>query len=215
MNDSPTPQVEVNDKERNFRQLEAKYQRELEKARNANAELERQMQQVQAKIQPQHEEEESDDPYVDHKRLDRTLTNFEKRIEDKIEKVAETKATQMLEQKEIQNWLKRNPDFQSVMDNHANKLWDVDPELAESILAMPDNFERQKIVYRNVKSMGLDKPAQKAPSIQDKIDANRRSPYYQPTGIANTPYQSHGDFSQTGQANAYKKMQELKARLGG
>jgi hypothetical protein len=215
MNESPTPQVEVNDKERNFRQLEAKYQRELEKARNANVELERQMQQVQAKIQPQHEEEETDDPYVDHKRLNRTLTSFEKRMEEKIEKMAETKASQMMEQKSVQDWLKRNPDFQTVMDNHANKLWDVDPELADSILTMPDNFERQKIVYRNVKSLGLDKPAQKAPSIQDKIDANRRSPYYQPTGIASTPYQSQGDFSQAGQANAYKKMQEMKARLGG
>jgi hypothetical protein len=203
MNESPTPQVEVNDKERNFRQLEAKYQRELEKARNANVELERQMQQVQAKIQPQHEEEETDDPYVDHKRLNRTLTSFEKRMEEKIEKMAETKASQMMEQKSVQDWLKRNPDFQTVMDNHANKLWDVDPELADSILTMPDNFERQKIVYRNVKSLGLDKPAQKAPSI------------HQPTGIASTPYQSQGDFSQAGQANAYKKMQEMKARLGG
>jgi hypothetical protein len=215
MNDTTIPQVEVNDKERNFRQLEARYQRDLEKERSARQDLEKQMEQIQARMTPPAQEEETDDPYVDHKRLNRTLSSFEKRMEEKIEKMAESKASQMMEQKSVQDWLKRNPDFQTVMDNHANKLWDADPELAESILAMPDNFERQKIVYRNVKTMGLDKPAQKAPSIQDKIDANRRSPYYQPTGIASTPYQSGGDFSQSGQANAYKKMQELKSRLGG
>ena len=61
--------------------------------------------------------------------------------------------------------------------------------------------------------MGFDKPEQKGPSIQDKIDSNKRSPYYQPSGISAAPYAGGGDFSPAGQKNAYAKLQELKSRL--
>ena len=89
----------------------------------------------------------------------------------------------------------------------------MNPELAESILEMPEGFERQKLVYKNIKALGLHKPAEKQASIQDKIDANRRSPYYQPTGVSAGPYAGTGDFSKSGQKNAYDKMQQLKAQL--
>ena len=48
---------------------------------------------------------------------------------------------------------------------------------------------------------------------QEKIDANRKSPYYQPSGVGAAPYASAGDFSDSGQKSAYAKMQELKSRL--
>ena len=100
--------------------------------------------------------------------------------------------------------------------NHAEKLAQKDPELAETILSMPESFERQKLVYKNIKALGLHLPEQKAQSIQEKVDANRRNPYYQPSGIANAPYASQGDFSPQGQQQAYNKMRELqkKMRLG-
>jgi len=61
--------------------------------------------------------------------------------------------------------------------------------------------------------MGLHQPEQKQASIQEKVDANRRSPYYQPTGVGSAPYGNTGDFSPAGQKNAYAKMQDLKNRL--
>jgi hypothetical protein len=78
---------------------------------------------------------------------------------------------------------------------------------------MPEGFERQKLVYKNIKALGLHKPEEKAPSIQDKVDANRRSPYYQPSGVGSAPYAPVGDFSANGQKAAYEKMQELKSKL--
>ena len=96
---------------------------------------------------------------------------------------------------------------------HAQKLVDKDPELAETILEMPDTFERQKLVYKSIKSLGLHKPEESKESIQSKIDANRRTPYYQPSGVASAPYASQGDFSPAGQKNAYDKLKELKNRL--
>jgi len=78
---------------------------------------------------------------------------------------------------------------------------------------MPDGFERQKLVYQSIKELGLNKPEQKQPSIQEKIDANRKSPFYQPTGMGTAPYSNSGDFSSSGKKNAYDKMKELQARL--
>lgn len=119
---------------------------------------------------------------------------------------------QALKEERKQNWIKTNPDFYEVLQN-AEKFAQADPELAESILEMPEGFERQKLVYKNIKALGLHKPQVKQPSIQEKVDANRRSPYYQPSGVATAPYASVGDFSQGGQEQAYKKMQELKKQL--
>jgi len=176
---APTPESQVqeqksNDKELNFRALESKYQRELEKERAARLEAERLAQDA--------------------------LTRKNE--------IAERKA----QEKDREYWLKNNPDFYEVLQN-AEKFAQKDPELAESILEMPDTFARQKLVYKNIKALGLHRPEVKAPSIQEKIDANRKSPYYQPSGVGSAPYQSVGDFSTGGQKQAYDKMQELKNRL--
>ena len=110
------------------------------------------------------------------------------------------------------NWMKNNPDFQEVM-SHAEKFAQLDPELAETILEMPAGFERQKLVYKNIKALGIHKEKPRESSVQEKIDANRRSPYYQPSGVGASPYGNVGDFSPSGQKQAHDKMQELKNRL--
>ncbi len=198
------------DKELNFRALEAKYQRQLEIERT---ERERLLKELETKSRQQPVEEEDDDqPYVDHKKLDKKLTFFERKLEEKIEKKAEEKARMFLDQQKKDSWLKQNPDFYEVLQ-HAEKFAQKDPELAETILEMPEGFERQKLVYKSIKAMGIHKPEEKIPTIQEKVDANRRSPYYQPSGVGTAPYSTSGDFSKTGQQQAYQKMKELQARL--
>jgi len=109
--------------------------------------------------------------------------------------------------------LESNPDFWDVLEQHAEKIKTKSPALAKSILAMPDTFDRQKLVYQTVKELGLDRPEQKKESIQDKVDANRRGPSYQPSQVGTSPYVVGGDFSATGMKQAYDKMQQLKANL--
>jgi hypothetical protein len=89
------------------------------------------------------------------------------------------------------------------------KFAEKHPDMAEPMLEMPDNFARQKLLYQNIKALGLNKPSVATPSIQETIDRNRKSPYYQPSGGNTPPYASQGDFSQAGQKNAYSKMKEL------
>lgn len=215
---SPTDQNQVEqqkiiEKENNFRALEAKYQRELERERAARMELEKQYQEATAKKEaPAEDDEDTSDPYVDHKRLDRRFNSFEKKMEAKIEQKAEEKARMMVEKERRENWLKANSDYYEVLQ-HSEKFAEANPELAEAILQMPEGFERQMLVYKNIKALGIHQPPKPTSSIQDKVDANRRSPYYQPGGVGAAPYAAQSDFSASGQKSAYDKMKQLQQKL--
>jgi hypothetical protein len=218
VNQQENQENKLSDKEINFRTLEAKYKRELEQQRlaveqerQARLELENQMKKIHSSFE---EDEDSDEPYVDHKKLDKKLSKFEKKLEERFDKKVDERAKALLDKKEEEDWLKSNKDFIEVMnEDNLTKFLNRAPGMAESIKRMPDGFEKQKLVYNAIKSMGIDKPEQKQSSIQEKIDANRRNPYYQPSGVASAPYSSAGDFSPSGQKNAYNKMKELQAKL--
>lgn len=204
-----------NDKELNFRAIEAQYKKQLESEVARRSELEKNIAELQAKKSPSRDDEEDDDdePYVDRRKLDKKLAKFGEQTKQQTQTEIQKAVHQALAEERQRNWLKSNPDFYEVM-GHAEKFADMDAELAETILSMPDGFDRQKLVYKSIKALGLHKPPEeKKSSIQDKVDANRRSPYYQPSGVGSAPYNNAGDFSKGGQKNAYDKMQELKNRL--
>jgi hypothetical protein len=210
---SQAPDSKPDNKELNFRQLEARYEKQLQQERSARLEAEKQVQEVTTRKNQIVEEEDDSEPYVDHKKLNKTLAKFGEQSKQQTQSDIQKAVHNALQEERKSNWLKSNPDFGDVLQ-HAEKLAMKDPELAESILEMPDTFERQKLVYKNIKALGLHQPEVKQPSIQEKVDANRRSPYYQPSGVGTAPYAgSAGDFSQSGQKNAYAKMQELKSKL--
>lgn len=216
MTDTPeTNQVQQqNDKELNFRALQNKYERALQEANNARVEAERKAEEA-LRRQPMHVDEDDDDssePYVDHKRLNKTLAKHEQKFAQQTQTEIQKAVQQAIQNERRENWLKNNPDFYDILQ-HAEKFAQHDPELAETILSMPEGFERQKLVYKNIKALGIHKPTEKVETIQSKVDANRRTPYYQPGGMGNIPYSSSSDFSQSGQKQGYEKMQELKSRL--
>lgn len=201
-----------NDKELNFRMLESKYEKQLALERAARIEAEKVAQEALTKKQ-QVEEEDDSDPYVDHKKLKKTLSNFGQNTQSEIQKAMEIAKKTAKEELKQEMWLENNPDFYDVLQ-HAEKFAQRAPKLAESILRMPEGFERQKLVYQNIKELGVDKPEQKQSTIQEKVDANRRSPYYQPSGVGTAPYNAaSGDFSDAGKKNAYDKLQQLKKNL--
>lgn len=218
--DTVVQEQKISDKEFNFRQIE----KQLKEAREAQAkesarrqELEREIENIKSLALQKNQVAEDDDdfsePYVDHKKLNKKLSKFGENTQSEIQKAMELAKRKAKEELKQEMFLESKPDFYDTIQAHANKLYEVAPELANSILSMPDTFERQKLVYHNIKSLGLDKPAKQESTIQSKIDANRKSPYYQPTDVSSAPYASAGDFSKSGQETAYKKMQELKKRL--
>lgn len=207
-------ETKANDKELNFRQLEAKYERQLAQERAARLEAEKKAEEVLRMKQnnSQDDDEIDDEPYVDHKKLNRKLAKFGEQNKQQTQSEIQRAVQMAIAEERKQNWLKQNNDFFEVLQ-HADKFAEQDPELADTILSMPDNFERQKLVYKNIKLLGLHKPKTQEPSIQQKIDANRRSPYYQPSGVGTAPYASGGDFSASGKKTAYEHMKDLQSRL--
>ena len=207
-NDKPS------DKELNFRALEAKYQREMQQERNARMEAEKKVEQLQIHKQEKVDDDDDDnpEPYVDQKRLNKKLSKFGQATQTDIQRAMEQAKVAAKEELKQEMWLENNPDFYDILQ-HAEKFAQKAPELAKTILKMPEGFERQKLVYQNIKELGVHKPEVKQSSVQEKIDANRRSPYYQPGGVGTAPYSSQGDYSAGGQKQAYDKMQELKNRL--
>lgn len=208
--DNQAQTTQPSDKELNFRALEQRYQKQLEQERAARLEAERIAQErVQ---QTSHDDDDDDEPYVNKKKLDKKLSHFGEQTKKQTKAEIDNAVNQALYKERQQSWLNQNKDFHEIM-KYAEKLYEKDPELAETILEMPESFERQKLVYKNIKALNLHVPQVQEPSIQEKIDKNRRSPYYQPSGVGTSPYQSMGNFSPTGQKEAYDKMQELKSRL--
>jgi hypothetical protein len=196
-------------KEYNFRALEQLMIQEREARIAAEKKAE------EASRYPKEEEDEDEaDPYIDRKSFKKKLSSFEQALEKKMEKRAEHIAKNLIETQTKDSWVKQNPDFYPTINKYADEFAKVNPRLADMILQMPDSFERQQLVYENIKALKLDAPA--APPIQDKVDQNRRSPYYQPSGVGSTPYGASGDFSPVGQKEAYNKMKELqnKMRMG-
>jgi len=209
-------QQRPNDKEYNFAQI----RKQLEQERMARVQAEQRAQELEKltarKQNVEDDDDDDDEPYVDHKKLNKKLAAFEQNIEKKIDEKAEHKARMLLEEERRQMYLKENHDFHQVMsEQNVQKFAEKHPEIARSVLNMPDGFERQKLVYNSIKALKIDRPEDVQSSTQSKIDANRRSPYYQPSGIASAPYGNSGDFSQTGQKTAYDQMMALKNRLRG
>lgn len=221
VNQVQTTETKPSDKEFNFRKIEAQKNealQRLEQERQARLDLERKLQEMQShKIQSNDEDDDNDDdPYVDKKKLNRKLSSFEKKLEERFEKKVDERARALMDQKEEENWMKTNNDFYDVLnEDNLSKLVSKAPGMVESIKRIPDGFEKQKLVYNAIKSMGIDKPEPKQSAIQDTINSNRRHPGYQSSGVGSAPYGMSGDFSAAGQKNSYNKMQELKSRLRG
>jgi len=202
---------QISDKELNFRALENKYKRQMEEVNARLAEAERKAQEYQKAP----DDDDDDEPYVVPKKLDKKLAKHGEKIRAETQTEIQKAVQTAIYEEKRKNWINQNPDFYDTL-KHAEKLYQKDQELADTILEMPEGFERQKLVYKSIKALGLDQPEKKASGIQDKIDANKRSPYYQPTGVAGPGYAMQGDFSPSGQKNAYDKMKELQrnARIG-
>jgi len=213
----PATQDKSNSKEYNFQAIRQQLDREKAETAEANRkanEAIKALEDLKKRITPQEEEDDDSEPYVDRKKLERKLNHFGQKTQDEIQKTSQMTKQQVKDEIRQEMWIENNPDFFDVLQN-ADKLAQKAPRLAEAILKMPDNFDRQKLVYQNIKEFGLDKPEQKQQSIQEKIDSNRKPLFYQPTSVANAPYNYGGDFSKEGKKNAYNKMKELKSRMGG
>lgn len=200
----------VSDKEINFRKQEEALTRKFEKMLQ---EKEDRIAALETKRNaPTDEDDEDDDPYVDKRKLKKAFSNFEGKVKQDTRQDIQSAVSQALAQERMNSWMENNSDFHDVM-SHAEKFAEKAPMVAKSILNMPEGFERNRLVYETIKTMGLHKPEEAKDSIQNTIDRNRRHPGYQPTGNSGAGYGARGDFSRSGQEKAYQKLKELQKNL--
>lgn len=207
----PETNQKPNDKEYNFSQIRQQLEREKQEKQYLKEEIEKLKKVTQEKLG---DDDDYDEPYIDRKRLKKELGKVVEQTKAETDTKIEQIVAKALSEERKQAWLKEHPDFEEVV-SHAQKVEDHDPDLAKMILRMPDEFDRYKMVYKHLKATGMHKPPEAKTSIQDKIDQNRRSPYYQPSGVAAAPYNNTGDFSDSGRKNAWHKMQELITKRKG
>ena len=203
-----------NDREHNIAQI----RKQLEQERIARQSLEQRSLEMEKALQQRaapkvDDEDDDDEPYIDKKKLNKTLGKLKAEMEQTIDQRAEQRARSIVEEERNSSYLRDNSDFNEVMDQeNVQKFAEKHPAIAKSILSMPDGFERKKLVYETMKALNVHKKNVES-SVQSKIDSNRRSPYYQPSGMASPGYNAQGDFSDAGQKTAYNKMKELQRQL--
>lgn len=201
------------EKELNFERL----RKQLEQEKAENSQMKQRLESLERaqKAPRSDDDDDSDEPYLDHKSFTKKMSKFEEKMEEKIDKRAEEKARLFLEQEKQRDYVQRNPDFTQVLSaENIEKFANEHPAIAERMLKMPDTFDRQALLYEQIKTIQTFRKTQEEKSqVQQKIDQNRKTPFYQPSGVGTSPYAAVGDFSPSGQKSAYEKLQELKARL--
>ena len=198
------------EKQHNFAEL----RKIAEQERYARIQLEQEVAQLKSAMAPKHVDEDDDnnDEYIDRKNLKKAMEKTKHQTTQEVEQTVR----KALDQERRNNYLDQNSDFEKIMNSDlVQKFADTNPRLAKAILAMPESFERQQLVYENIKSQRLDAPVPKEVPIQDKIDQNKRSPYYQPSGIAASPYGGVGgkDYSDADKKNAYDQIKALQKKI--
>lgn len=209
-NETQPVEPKVSDKELNFRKQEQYFQNILKEKQALLEQKEQELARLQQAREP--EEEEDSDAYIDKRKLDKNLSKFGEKQRKEIQTDIQKAITEAVESDRQERWLKQNPDFYDVINKHAEDFAAQDQEFADTILKMPKGFEREKLVYKSIKAMGIDRPKASPASIQDEINRKQHGAYYRPTSASTAPYSAPGDFSLDGQKAAFDKIQKLLKR---
>lgn len=199
------------DKEMNF----ARLRQQVDQEKQARMHAEQRLAQLeQERAQPRQEDDSDTDDveaYVDRKALRKEISKGKEEIRREFKTAVQQEAKVLIDQERQNSFLKQNSDFHQILNPELiQKFAEKYPDVAEPMLEMPDTFARQKLLYQNIKALGLHRPPVEQKPIQETVDKNRRSPYYQPSMAGNTPpYAAAGDYSDAGQKNAYAKMKDL------
>ena len=196
----------------------AALRKQLEEERQARAQAELKAQELERlasqKVSVQEDDDDDFEPYVDRKKLKKELSKAIDYTKKETRQEIEQAVRQAIESERQQNYLRENPDYAQYMTpEKLNEFGNAHPAIAKSLMNMPDSFERQKLVYETMKTLAATKQAQaERSSIQEKVDANRRSPFFN-SSSASAPYAGGGDYSEAGMKAAYEQIQALKSKM--
>ena len=212
------------DKELNFRRLEEARNHDREeriRVETQNQMLQNELNQIKEYMKPKEADPFDDiEEYIDpelKKRLEAKFSNFASSVE---RKAAETAKNTY---QEIQN-KKKEADDKNFMSKLQDKYNDFDevmseqnifeigkqkPAFLKAILKVPSEFEKREDLYleiKNSKAAGV-----KTPTVQDRVQANQKNPYFIPSGSAPTSNAIDFDLNAPGAREAaYQKLKAAK-----
>lgn len=217
---APATDQKPSDKEINLRRLaqaKEKAEMELEKERAEKAEILQRLQHLESSNTSSLDDDLDDDGYVEARKLKKTISRLKNELKQDFKQEVQSEARRLLEEEKQKDFHFRvkaeMPDFEKVVtDESANAFADKFPEWANAILSEPDNYKKRKLTYEAIKGLDLHQKPQK--SIQEKVTANQKNPYYYPSSIGSGG-NSVGDFSDTGKKSAYEAMKALQKGFRG
>ncbi len=182
---APVQDAVEQEKQKNFAEL----RRIAENERSERIRLQEELDQLRRSAKPLDDDEDDSEPYVDNKKFKKKLNQFGQELGQKTSEIVRAEVEKALQEERKSSWLRQNVDYNSVMsDANVAKFKEKYEDECRSILSHPDQFEQNRLAYYAIKAKGLDRPEIKQPSAQELADKNRRTPYYQPSGIPNAPY---------------------------
>lgn len=216
-----TSSLQASDKAReNFARLEKAKQEECDARIRAEMEremLRKQLDEIRQANQPKEEDPlDGVDDYIDKERLQLIRQKDKVAFQKEAEMIANRTYEARRREEEKQNFLPRLKsqfhDYDSVM-SEANiaKLEQTSPAFLKTVLKIDDDYERRLLTYEYLKSQ-IGKIEEPKSSIQDRVEENKRNPYYSPAG-SGTPAAVDFDIkSKSARDQAYAKLKAAQRR---
>lgn len=186
---APAPVAETKKADESFREMREKleYERRLRQAYE-----ERLRQQEQLLAQQQHPEEDYDisigDDDIAEGKVIKKLSQKQQKEREADRKKYEEQISNMKTMITEQRLLMEYPDFRQVMTtDNLQKLGQLKPHLAKSILANPDTYEAHKTAFEAIKDYVLKQEDKEAElkAQQEKIAANKTRAVPTTSGVSN------------------------------
>ncbi len=211
------------DKELNFRRLEEARNKDRENSirlEMQNEMLQSELTQIKEYMKPKEADPFDDvDELIDpelKRKLQKKFDNLGSSLERKAGEIAERKYQEIQDRKEEadrKNFLpklqSRYNDFDDVMsEGNIIEFGKEDPVFLQTVLMVPDEYKKREMLYQKIKN---SKAGVKTPTVQDKVQANQRNPYFIPSGSAPTTSAIDFDLNAPGAREAaYSKLKAAK-----
>lgn len=200
------------DKDENFERLRKKVEALENENYRSKETIEKQNQLLErfqsAFSQPQDEEEDLERLDPDDYISKRQLSKWEKKILAEAEKLAEKKYYQNFEER----LRSRYQDYDDVVTaENARELENQDPEYAQLLAEVKDDYKRREMAYKRIKRLQKERS-----SAQEKAEQNKnKNYYYAPLGAGNTPPADIINFDvkdSNARREAYQKLKAAQKR---
>jgi hypothetical protein len=206
----------LSNKEFNFRKLEAAREADREARIRAEMQAEQmrnELREIKEMLQPKEQDPlDGVEDFVDPVRLKAKLEKERTRFTREAKEIAERTYEERKQKDEKANFFQRLrgqfSDYDEVMnETNLAHLQEEDPVFLDTVVKVPDEYERRLDTYKKIKSMQAKKPKlEERASIKEKVEENMRNPYFIQPSSGNPSAVEFDIRSKSARDQAYQKL---------